>query len=90
MKLTEKDAEIFAKALLNDDEPTKEAKDAAKKYMSSKYHTSECWYNFLGNVEIIDPDGWDRINFQHSWYEEQITFEEFYDRLIKSTIKWKE
>lgn len=38
--------------------------------------------------EIIDPDGRDRKdgNFQFSFYEEKITYGEFCNRLIKSTL----
>lgn len=39
------------------------------------------------DIEILDPDGWDRANFEYSWYEEKITKEEFYKRVIRSTVK---
>lgn len=35
---------------------------------------------------ILDPDGWDRQNYQYSWYEEKITKEEFDRRLFESTV----
>ena len=35
---------------------------------------------------IIDADGWDRKNYQYSFYEEQITKNEFNRRLMQSTI----
>ena len=50
--------------------------------------TSQEWYVFLyPNKEVIvyDPDGWDRTNYDFSWYEEQITQEEFNDRVSNST-----
>lgn len=51
------------------------------------------WIKSVG-YEVIDPDGWDRSNFQYSWYEEEITFGEFNNRLLSSTIrrilKWNE
>jgi hypothetical protein len=37
-------------------------------------------------VAVMDPDGWDRENWQFSWYEELITEEEFNRRLMESTI----
>jgi len=40
------------------------------------------------DVLIIDPDGWDRKNYNHSFYEEKISEEEFNIRLSKSTIEW--
>lgn len=48
--------------------------------------TSEEW-NKLYNIKILDADGWDRKNFQYSWYEEKITKEEFKDRVLRSTIE---
>jgi hypothetical protein len=38
------------------------------------------------NLRIIDPDGWDRENFQYSFNEERITFDTFMDRVSISTI----
>jgi len=38
------------------------------------------------NCEIIDPDGWDRKNYDYSFNQEKITREEFYRRLALSTI----
>lgn len=46
--------------------------------------TSAEWYLDYP-LQILDPDGWDRDNFQHSWYEELITFEEFDRRAMRST-----
>lgn len=39
------------------------------------------------NLIILDPDGWDRKNFQHSFYEELITKEEFKIRVSSSTVQ---
>jgi hypothetical protein len=51
--------------------------------------TSEDWHDELHlNVEIIDPDGWDRENFYQSWYKEEITKVEFYRRMYHSTLKY--
>ena len=44
------------------------------------------WIMEVG-YEVLDPDGWDRSNFQYSWYEEEISYEEFQKRLINSTIR---
>jgi hypothetical protein len=35
---------------------------------------------------ICDPDGWDRTNFQYSFYEEKITKEEFHRRRMMSSV----
>ena len=38
---------------------------------------------------ILDPDGWDRQNFHFSFYEENITKEEYDNRLMESTCMHK-
>ena len=38
---------------------------------------------------VMDPDGWDRKNFEYSWNKEEITKQEFEKRAIKSTCKGK-
>lgn len=54
---------------------------------SPKKKTSSEWLNqdYQG-IQIIDPDGWNRENWEHSFYKEKITKEEFEKRLIQSTI----
>lgn len=47
-------------------------------------HTSDDWCDILG-VTVMDPDGWDRSDFARSWKEE-ITREEFQERLAGSSI----
>lgn len=37
-------------------------------------------------ILVADPDGWDRKNFQYSFYEEAISWDEFMKRLGMSTI----
>lgn len=46
--------------------------------------SSEAWYKDYP-FRIIDPDGWDRRNFDASWAEE-ITEDEFFLRADMSTI----
>ena len=36
-------------------------------------------------VVIMDPDGWDRGNWDYSWFEEEITENEFMMRVFRST-----
>ena len=47
--------------------------------------TSAEWED-LCIVKILDPDGWDRKNFEQSWFKEKITRKEFERRLTISTI----
>lgn len=50
--------------------------------------TSEQWYTEAGEegMVIMDPDGWDRTNYQFSFYEEKITHSEYMGRLLQSTV----
>ena len=50
--------------------------------------TSNKWYiEFIKThkTRILDPDGWDRSNWRYSFYEEEITYDEFTVRLMAST-----
>lgn len=51
--------------------------------------TSKQWYDAYvrwgGCIVIYDPDGWDRRNWEYSWFEERITAEEFLRRANRST-----
>jgi hypothetical protein len=47
--------------------------------------TSEEWQKLHPEIKIIDPDGWDRSNYQFSWFEELIEFDEYQQRLVEST-----
>ena len=51
--------------------------------------TSEEWLK-ESDYDIIDPDGWDRAgDFNFSFYHELITEEEFWNRLVRSTVLYK-
>jgi hypothetical protein len=39
------------------------------------------------NLLILDPDGWDRNNYEYSFNQELITKDEFMMRISNSTIK---
>jgi hypothetical protein len=41
------------------------------------------------NVKILDPDGWDRTNYDYSFNKEEITRKGFERRLMFSTIQLK-
>lgn len=50
--------------------------------------TSEQWYEQIPKefkFYIMDPDGWDRSNYDYSFKEELITKEEFVRRVSYST-----
>lgn len=47
--------------------------------------TSDVWAKELC-VLIMDEDGWDRQNFEYSWFKEEITEEEFIRRKALSTV----
>lgn len=51
--------------------------------------TSKEWYELIPKkykLSILDPDGWDRKNYEYSFNEELITIEEFRKRLSFSTV----
>lgn len=51
--------------------------------------TSQEWYSLLypdHKLIIMDPDGWDRTDYDYSFKEEKITIGEFNRRLINSTV----
>ena len=47
--------------------------------------TSKEWSEHFGCV-VLDPDGWDRKNYEFSYYLEEISESEFRDRCAKSTM----
>lgn len=56
--------------------------------------TSEEWNRIVNSkdkiIKILDPDGWDRTNYDYSWSEEKISIREFYKRVSRSTIQISE
>ena len=51
--------------------------------------SSKEWYESIPedwNFKLLDPDGWDRRNFNYSFNEELITNDEFKKRLFYSTV----
>lgn len=53
-----------------------------------KLKTSKEWAEDCRDfVTILDPDGWDRQNYDFSFNQELITKEEFKERITYSTVK---
>ena len=48
--------------------------------------TSQEWQEIFHTIKVVDPDGWDRTNFEYSWNKEKITREEYSNRIGKSTV----
>jgi len=48
-------------------------------------HASAAWCQILG-YQVLDPDGWDRRNFDRSW-SEWIDKDEFLERIALSTVR---
>lgn len=57
------------------------------KHEQQVYKTSEEWAAIFTDVKILDPDGWDRTNFEYSFKQEKISMEEYKRRLMSSTVK---
>lgn len=50
--------------------------------------TSKDWQDLLMKdleLQILDPDGWDRSNYDYSFNEEKISANEFRKRICRST-----
>lgn len=47
--------------------------------------TSDEWNDEYGKP-VFDPDGWDRMNFEESWFK-PITLAEFRERAMHSTVR---
>ena len=59
--------------------------------MTEELKTSKEWYDIVypnKEVVIMDPDGWDRSNWEYSWEEEQITQNTFMIRVMNSTCMY--
>ena len=54
--------------------------------------TSDEWENSdlpeMKGTKVLDPDGWDRQNFDFSYYQELITKDEYLLRVGGSTCEW--
>ena len=54
------------------------------------YKTSEEWFSILypnNEIEILEPNGWDKNDFRTSYYQERISEQEFNLRILLSEIK---
>jgi len=47
--------------------------------------TSKEWQIIMPEITVIDPDGWDRKNYEYSWNQEIITRAEYIKRRTNST-----
>ena len=54
--------------------------------MAEEKHASYLWQVLRPDIQIQDPDGWDRTNLEWSWYQQQITESEYKERLSVSTV----
>lgn len=52
--------------------------------------TSAQWQAVFPEVQVHDPDGWDRrvSHWIYSWHVERIDFNEYRARVLKSTCMW--
>ena len=45
--------------------------------MSEIKKTPQQWQSLYPYLKVLDPDRWDRENYDYSWYIELITLEEY-------------
>jgi len=50
--------------------------------------TSKEWQELYPEPKVLDPDGWNRNNYYYSWFEEEISLEEYNKRLMGSTCMY--
>jgi hypothetical protein len=78
-------------SVITDDEPNPEYYcdcsecEEDRDYRSVIKRSSHFWSNETG-IEVLDPDGWNRMDYEKSWAEE-ITRDEFIRRAGMSTCK---
>lgn len=56
--------------------------DWSPKRTSAEWSHSDEYSHYI----ILDPDGWDRVNWEYSFYQELISRHEFERRMTLSTI----
>lgn len=56
--------------------------------INREMRTSSEWQSIYSKVDILDPDGWNRSDFEKSW-NELISRDEFINRVCKSTCRYK-
>ena len=56
---------------------------------SEVLRTSDEWQKIYPDMVVYDPDGWNRKNFQYSWFEELISLDEYNFRKVRSTCMGK-
>ena len=55
--------------------------------MEADKKTAEQWTEFLGfNGMILDPDGFDRKNWNYAWTEELMTEDEYLQKAARCTV----
>ena len=52
--------------------------------------TSQEWQKLIKEVLVLDPDGWDRCNYEYSWEQEEVPVQEFFKRVAESTCTYPE
>ena len=66
-----------------------ELMDAIMAYQPDIKRVSRYWAEYYP-FKILDPDGWDRKNYEHDWNIKAITWTEFLEKAMQSTCKGKE
>lgn len=62
-----------------------ELMEAVMGYQLEMKKSSDIWASYYP-YKILDPDGWDRKNFDFSYFQEEITWDGFMNRVNQSTI----
>lgn len=54
--------------------------------MNTELKTSAEWQTVHNKIVVLDPDGWDRKDYDYSWYQELISEQEYLKRVSLSTV----
>jgi|2_EtaG_2_1085320.scaffolds.fasta_scaffold146909_1 hypothetical protein len=65
-----------------------EMENTMKRLITDKKTSAE-WQALTPEIIVLDPDGWNRKNYNYSWNVERITEKEYNSRVSKSTCSWR-
>ena len=59
----------------------------AKKSKKRRTSIEWCDYFEINSKDILDPDGWNRTNFHYDFFQKEITYSQFDDKVGSSTCQ---
>jgi len=82
--------DVVKREIVEESLPEEEIQKIIKNNLQNEdLRTSEEWQKIC-RIQVLDPDGWDRKNYQYSWFDEKISRKEFEKRMAGSTCVFPE